>query len=1132
MKRTLKKVFKKVVALSSAAAVMISCASSAFAISGIIPKSDEDLSSVLKFSSDGTDLSLFSTVSGELMNAENTADGAIQLGTQYKLSNGNYYAQSYTKGLNCGSEGKTVGLAFKVMADSENASDKMFITVGSGSTASTYKTTTEVFPLDNKGNIGIPLKSGSTDTTGWPDNIGSSTMKTSYTKGVWQDAAIVLDKENATVTAYVDGEKLGTANAGKPDSLKNGDFHFMFHVEGAQSAKFYLDDIKYVTDTSRLVAAANTSTIAKGATVAIDFSSLIENKDEVSQPEVFESTSGSKITSSASFDGQRLNVNMTGATADGAEYRIELPNYKDAFGNELYNNSIYVNTEIPQGEQRTIDLRNDNFEDYTSTAQYAAPNGWTKSYQWMSGGFNNTFMQSQTDSDEARGTAVLLKKDATSSSGNDLWSSGGMYLPLPSKISTGKVTISYDFKPIKYRRGGNTTQNRDVYWETNFAFGVYADAPGATTAAIDDSCCAILQAVKKTQLGFALDKIKTGYDNWQGVNTSSIWHTYEELDTDGSPWDLKEDVSIENPKWYNIAAELDFDKKKVTYYVDGVKTAESDTVMNNVGTVTSGAVTNPISNGIVGIGFGYSPEPIYSEQLIDNVKVTRSLGELGDEVIDFAEDFNTYGDTGNGDVELKNGCSEGNVLTPNGWSQGWIWTDNDASGNSDNVVTRPVDVSADNREKAVKIGKTNTGINGWDTPYIYHSLNREYTSGIMEFEYEFNPYKAVVADKGAITSSGFNPVAADKAKPFQVGLFANKWDFAGRYQTAEQGNTDNVGTSNMIKRSNDKVILGIEGTKLNAYGQDEKSATAVADITNNNWYKIKHTIDIDFGTIKTYLYENNDWTLKAETTMSDLGLSQIGGIGFLCVENALNSETYIDNVKVSYRGEKAKGGVSAVRFGDCFGNIYGTNSALTTLVDKVAISFVDTPDINSLNSNTVKFLKDGTAVDYSGEFKDGAYVMTLSDMLDKNSVYTISVDGVTVGGADVSKYEMSVQTEENGVRIIEPIKMYINDVEQTEQNVSIKKDDKVKATIDIIDTTGAVEQYNFSAALYNGDTLNNVDFVDIAMGGTNAKRKQAVCEFTADENDAANLTKIKAFLWGGYDKLTPFMAPAEFTVTK
>ena len=347
---------------------MISCASSVFAISGIIPKSNEDLSSVLKFSSDGTDLSLFSTVSGELMNAENTADGAIQLGTQYKLSNGNYYAQSYTTGLNGGSEGKTVGLAFKVMADSENASDKMFITVGSGSTASTYKTTTEVFALDNKGNIGIPLKSGSTDTTGWPDNIGSSTMKTSYTKGVWQDAAIVLDKENATVTAYVDGEKLGTANAGKPDSLKNGDFHFMFHVEGAQSAKFYLDDIKYVTDTSRLVAAANMSTIAKGATVAIDFSSLIENKDEVSQPEVFESTSGSKITSSASFDGQSLNVNMTGATADGAEYRIELPNYKDAFGNELYNNSIYVNTEIPQGEQRTIDLRNDNFEDYTSTA--------------------------------------------------------------------------------------------------------------------------------------------------------------------------------------------------------------------------------------------------------------------------------------------------------------------------------------------------------------------------------------------------------------------------------------------------------------------------------------------------------------------------------------------------------------------------------------------------------------------------------------------------------------------------------------------------------------------------------------------------------------------------------------------
>ena len=1127
MKRTLKKVFKKVVALSSAAAVMISCASSAFAISGIIPKSDEDLSSVLRFSSDGTDLSLFSTVSGEQMGLSNTEDGTIELKAIQLIKNTqNYYAQSYTKGLNVGSDGKTVGLAFKVMADSENASDKMFITVGSGSAASTYKTTTEVFALDSKGNIGIPLKSGSTDTTGWPDNIGSSTMKTSYTKGVWQDAAIVLDKENATVTAYVDGEKLGTANAGKPDSLKNGDFHFMFHVEGAQAAKFYLDDIKYVTDTSRLVAAANTSTIAKGATVAIDFSSLIENKDEVSQPEVFESTSGSKIASSASFDGQRLNVNMTGATADGAEYRIELPNYKDAFGNVLYNNSIYVSTEIPQGEQRTIDLHNDDFSDYTSTAQYAAPNGWTASAQWTK--FNNTFMQPQTDSDEAHGTAVLLKKDATGttdSGANSVWSSGGMYLPLPYKISTGKVTISYDFKPIKYKRGANNYDANDKIWETSFAFGVYTAKPANTgsDAAANDKSLAVLQAVKKTQLGFALDKISTQYDNWASVNTSSIWKTYEELDKDNDPWLLNEVVTVENPKWYNIAAELDFDKKKVTYYVDGVKAAESDTLMDNVGMVSS---------GIVGIGFGYGTYTKYTEQLIDNVKVMRSLGELGDEVIDFAEDFNAYGDTGNGDVELKNGCSEGNVLTPNGWSQGWIWTDSDKSSpNSDNVITRPADVSAGNRGKAVKIGKTNTGTNGWDTPYIYHSLKREYTSGVLEFEYEFNPYKAATNDIGNITSYE-TAATADKAKPFQVGLFANKWDFVGRYQTAEQGNTGNVGTSNMIKRSNDKVILGIEGTKLNAYAQDEKSATAIADITNNTWYKIKHTIDVDFGTIKTYLYENNDWALKAETKMSDLGLSQIGGIGFLCAENALNSETYIDNVKVSYRGEKAKGGVSAVRFGDCFGNIYGTNSALTTLVDKVAISFVDTPDINSLNSNTVKFLKDGTAVDYSGEFKDGAYVMTLSDMLDKNSVYTISVDGVTVGGADVSKYEMSVQTEENGVRIIEPIKMYINDVEQTEQNVSIKKDDKIKATIDIIDTTGAVEQYNFSAALYNGDTLNSVDFVDIAMGGTNAKRKQAVCEFTADENDAANLTKIKAFLWSGFDKLTPFMAPAEFTVTK
>ncbi|MDO5310663.1 MAG: hypothetical protein Q4E94_02010, partial [Clostridia bacterium] len=745
----------------------------------------------------------------------------------------------------------------------------------------------------------------------------------------------------------------------------------------------------------------------------------------------------------------------------------------------------------------------------------------------QSGGFNNVYMQPQADTEN--GVAVLLKKDALSSSGNDLWTSGGMYMALPYKISSGAVTISYDFKPIKYRRGGNNSQNNDELWETNFAMGVYTDIPSSTTAAVDANYFSVLQAVKKTQLGFAKKRISPEYDKW-GTAAGSYWHTYEELDTDGFPWGLKEDVTIENPKWYSIEIKLNFDKNTVEYYVDGEKQAESNTLMNEIGTYSSGTLTNPVSDGIVGIGFGIGTQPLYTEQMIDNIRVTRSLPELGDPVDDFSGDFSDY--TGSAQYSA-----------PSGWTNSYQWQ----AGGFNNVYLQPqADTVSGTAVLLKKDALSSTGNDLWTSGGMYMALPSRISSGTVSIGYDFKPIKykrggdltndkvwetnfavGVYADLPSETTAA---VSGDYLSVLQA-VKKTQLGFAKKRISPESDNWTDSGSGSYWYTS---CELDTDGSPW-----DMGEVLAIAD---PKWYRIELVLDFDQKMVEYYV--DGEKQGESSTLMDEIGTYSSGalanpisngivGVGIGIGTTARYSEQLIDNITVSHRGIKAAGGVSAVRFSDCTGDMYGASPSLTTLTDTIAVSFWNTPDADSVNTSTVKLLKNGTEVSYTGsvDADAGAYVMNLDNLLDRNSDYVLKVDGVTVGGVAVTPYEQQIHTDENGSFIAEPIRIYLNGTEA--QSGTIVEGNKIKADVSLIDTTGDEKNYNFSMVLYNGDTLSKVDFIDFSMGGTdNTKLKTAECEFTIDAQDVQNLTQIKAFLWSGMDKLTPIMIPAEFTMTR
>lgn len=945
-----------------------------------------------------------------------------------------------------------------------------------------------------------------------------------YVKGQYYKIGIVFNK-NYTYDICVDGEKIGTGvisaeeQKTKLDAMTKIDFMIAVHDETKDvknRATYYMKDVLWQTGGGELVAEAEKKVYSSGDTATVKFSAPIMNPNEVSNVKLYESATGTALTTAAAaYDGENVTVKLPDNLKANAEYRIELPEFKDCFGNTLTNDNVYFNISEDADDKHAVTDLFETFNNFTGSGITATPNGWTRSTR----GNNEGTIEKKIESD---GNAVMnFGHDSTPDGAR--WKFVALWYDFGKNLKTGILTMSYDIAPQVKDPG--SWQNDSENWNaTSFGFYALSSIPNDQGDSVKKG------ALLSGQLGSKLGGAKTMVDpdNEKKTETAAKWATGLEL-TDSNL-----------NQWHSVKMVLDLDKHIYKYYFDGELINTSTTLFNDVYGVSD---YSKIKDGIKGIGLSTGTYGKKSEQLIDNIKVSHTTDKmLGESTDVLSENFDNYKEEGN---LFDNEDYKGYL--PKGWYSRNMW------GNQIAASLKPYTDSS--RGTALEMGviipddiatRQNDDSAQWGYPELYHPFEKQYTTGVLTVDYDVNPLKLVDSNTAGlenVTSKWYT--AGNAMTTFNMTLYK---DIYTGDDIAQKTN------NNKINKNNAKRIFGIQNKNFSVYKNNTTDGKGVYTSANTKaateaqWYKVRHIIDIDNNAIETYLgTTDEDMTLFGISKLSDFTYTEnnnvtgslkdgIGGIGFGMNEKAFLGDTCVDNISVTYAPVKSSKGVSAVRFSDYIGAAYGTASETTTLANTIAISFTDAPDTTSLNNTNITLYEtaDPTkTIGYTGGLsttENNVYIMNLNEFLTANTEYTLKVDGVTFGGEPMDEYTHKI-TAADGELIIKPMQISVKQGEtvigtvtgDTPGAVKPVSGNTIEASVVIINTTGTEHEYAFSTGVYKDKMLDKFDFRTIKLDGrsSDGKYAKAVCSFTLDDESVKDLTKVRAYLWNGMTKMQP-----------
>ena len=983
--------------------------------------------------------------------------------------------------------------SFKIKAAAGNSekTKPTFSLILNNNLGASNKKENEVFVIDYTGYM--RATSGFNNTTGL-----AFTNNTEYTIG------LVL-KKNQSVDFYVNGEFKGNNEFSKEFATDLANIKLLFNV--TDGATYYVKDLtwsRYSDDS--FIAECQQSVVEAGETVNITFSDIIADCD-TSKIKLFDCARGTEVTGASSvLDNNTLKVTLPNSIAGGKEYRIELDGVKGALGNTLANDNIYIS--IPSKTTTEEYIVYETFEGYTTkhrpawekaagTTNYYKPEGWYLKQRWTT--LVNGFIKPATDNNAAHGTVMQLGKI------NHDDGKFGAYLPFTEKITDGKIIISYDVKPEQLSERaatGSVQQNSSLFvmaypeHPTNYNVDYSQAGDNSKIQEVDLSNPNTGRVISGI-MGLKLGNPTTGNVTAWSADRNN-WKTYHTF-TEGVQ---------SNADWYTMTAEFDFDTDTVTYYLNGTEKDSSTTLMETLG----------LNNGMSGISFGMWSYLKNTSLLIDNVSVKRVYNaSLTDEVSIFSDDFNSFTSTGTP------------IVPPTGWGMAKI---NAATGTTVKAET------GDDSTAALKLGKNIVDTTSqYDGPWVYHKLNNAYTTGVINVSYDL---KAEALPALGSSIAKLNELGITNTNSLQQ----NFWPRSFYFSVDPSVITDT--TQSPIKQSNAKHIFGIQNQQFAAYINNATSAVTLEDsnkymynanyrkaVTLNDTYAVKHSIDLDKGVVVTYI----DGNVVSAASTETLGITTIGGICFGVDQYAYGTEVVIDNVNVTYQQYNTfafSDAVMQVRFSDYYDNTYGAASTLTTLADTVAVAFwtdeIDTPQ----ETNFALVDENGHVIPFRGSYSlaDKTYIMNLNEYLTKDTEYTLTVSGLTVGGNPLPNYTQVINSAVQGEVIVEP--MYIMQGSEKKSSGALANGDTVTAGTRVINTTGDIKTYSFFAALYDHGVLKMVDFAEVEQdGATSAEDKEAnlSCSFTMSAEDAASITNIKAFLWDGFETLGPILPAIEFTNT-
>ena len=996
-------------------------------------------------------------------------------------------------------------LSFKVKADAGNMAE------GSKDTFNFIFNNTMEKPDKLENNIFMM------DYTGYMRAAGGtgSTTGIQYETGRYYTIGLVFRKDD-TYDFYVDGQFKEKLTLTKSFKDKLPAIKLLLNVSNA--GKFTVDDLTWsIFSNESFVAEGMGTTASAGDSFKIKFSNPVATLDS-SKIKVFDCATGSELSgTNATLSGEYLEVTLPNNLEAGNEYRIELDGVTGAFGTIPATDNVYFS--CPPNAETEDTIIYETFEGYTTkyrpgpekaagNTNYYQPEGWYLKQRWSNNAASTKGHIMPKEDDASHGTTMQI------GSHEEDVGRVGAYLPFAEKVTSGKLSVSYDVKPEKLHPTGGTSEVPNstlllmAYPDhpTNYdAFTQAGDSSYITKSVIGNSASGRLVS---GLLGLSLGR-PTG-DAW---NTSTaaraLWEPFKTFDAGVQT----------SASWDTMTVEFDFDKNIITWYFNGEKKATDPALMT----------TLELTNGISGISFGTMNKVANSSVLVDNVKVTRTYNSvLSNAKQIFEADFNSYGHTGDSPV------------APAGWAMVKI---NATKGSTAKAAT------GEDGTTALKLGKKiDTTASQWDSPWLYHTLDKVYTDGVLSVSYDLKATALpTVGDSiQKLTELGVSSTNA---------WYQNWWPESFCFSVDPNTSTI-IGETTELKAVDkaanpSKPVFGIQNKEFAAYVTNQKgrstndgSAIKLEDnnlyqykanyrkaVTLNDTYSIKHVLDLNNDVVKTYI----DDVFVSAVSAKTLGIEQIGGIYFGVGQFAYGTELLIDNVEVTHQQYQTLAkSVMQVRFSDYYDNTYGAASTLTTLADTVAVAFwtdeIDTPQ----ETNFALVDENGHVIPFRGSYSlaDKTYIMNLNEYLTKDTEYTLTVSGLTVGGNPLPNYTQVINSAVQGEVIVEP--MYIMQGSEKKSSGALAENDTVTAGTRVINTTGNTETYSFFMALYDHGVLKMVDFREVEQDGvSNAENKEAniSCSFTMSAEDASSITNIKAFLWDGFDTLGPVLPSIEFTNT-
>lgn len=1102
-----KKLFKKLLCMSLSAVMLTGTISlgTVFASTGII--ADSTINDMVKFNSADA-AGLFVNPNGNSFKREN---GEVLMTTPFKVTDGvvSYPGadmQAKTIGLPVDKTGDIMGsIIFDIKADENNDSAKdSFVIYAAGAEDGKYNGTASQIPFIH---MYADSKIGTPSPTDWSDTQGENVTAAQGQRGTYYRVGITFKNDN-TYDIYVDGSKIGNVpidDKYKPmfDNMSN--IYFWWNVrdndfanankDTGNIAKFYFKNFIWQKGGGELVAEADKTSYSAGDTATIKFSAPLAGTIDTDAVKLYESATGVPVDgTSVTYENGEFKVTIPASIKSGAEYRIELPTVTDCIGNTLKNDNVYFNAAQGGDAYEVIDT----YETFDSLGSdnYVAPTGWVMHSRAAA---NRGFSQKYVDS--GNNTLKIGEDDTTANA----WKQVGMYHNLNKKYTDGTVSISYDIKPLT----ASVVPRYDGYIPINIGLIGFSDAISGSVE-IQKQGGKVLAGTAGNRIGAPM-----------GASDASNHFSSGELD---SKWYTAHTITeADFNKWFNVKVDLDLDAGNYTFYLDGQK--KYDSYLSTIG----------LSGGISSIAFHISDLTKKSDQLIDNIKVSHITSKTLDTATTaFSDDFSGYVKHG-WSSEEKYHNNLGEVNTQNAWVPK-DWGHEGGWGYNSGAAYMAPEALSDSHGKVMNMQVLDAA--EWHAPNLYHALDQKYTSGVVAVDYDIN-LKRIVKDTdedfAALTYSNKNTNA------FNMVLYSEKFTNEQLSISDTTGYVGNNGSSNTdadknkyISSTYGRKIFGIDAGQFSIYKDGNGSTyTTKKNAAADTWYSVRHVIDIDNNSIKTYIGTTNDnLELLGVNNISDFTDAHfkdgIGGIGFSINEKAYYANTYLDNISVTHSDFKSQKGVSAVRYSDYKDNIYGSSDSTTTLIDTVALAFTDAPD--DIDGKVTITDSKGNSIGYASSFdrETNTYVMNLSEFLTAAETYTLTVDGVTFGGEAMDTYTHTIRAEANGEFIIEPMTISVNDdVKSTGTNIGkqqLASGDTVKATVRVINTTGQKEDLAFSAGLYKDKLLDKFDYRTVTLDGTstNGKYAELTCTFTTG-TEASDITKVRTFLWNGMKEMLPLM---------